>query len=156
MIRELQNKERGREVLLAPEAAEEITARRERGKPLSASLNQSRRLDGHDLRSVDEVVGVCRGTVYRWGRRAKIRLLRGKKGVACLDSTGFEAATALVQKRQTRKGIAEHLVQECGKTPGAAKKWIQRRLKGHTLEQLHRELLGGPCQDSTGEERGKR
>ncbi len=128
-------------VPVAPEVAEALNWRRAWGEP----RRRERRTHTasplpSSIEQVAESSGVRPETVYRWIRAGKLEAKR-LHGRLRLNETEQARAKNLAKPRRIRKLLMETLVEQRGKTPEAAKKWIQRRLGiGKTFAEIVREL----------------
>ncbi len=136
-------KTQGREVLLAPEGAEEREVRRARGKPSNSDRAGPTHAGPPSLLPVwkaAESLGVRRETVYRWIRGKKIQA-NIQDGRRVLTEASLESARPLVRQRKIRTALREVLTERLGKSRAAAKKLIQRRIAaGITLEEIAHQL----------------
>ena len=86
--------------------------------------------------------GVHRRTIYKWVQEDKIPVKREKVGDLIFSKASLEKAIELAEEKEMSKNLTKYLIGDCGKTPDAAYKWIQRKKKkGLSLEDIAREVL---------------
>ncbi len=87
---------------------------------------------------------VAPATLYRWGRSGRFPLVH-RRGLWCLNEKELKRLSGLVRKERNqknyRKAVRMYFIQT-GRTPAAAKKFLQRRrAAGRTLYEALEELV---------------
>lgn len=87
----------------------------------------------------EEGNGLSVDSLYDWIHKGKVKT-SGRRGQWKLDVAGLEQARQLDSARTQRRAVRLHLIRN-GRTPAAAKKFIQRRLKaGKSMEEIVGQL----------------